>query len=200
MIITKGIDSDCFGEMLGGKKFYELRLGDFLGRPGDLLALEEKGVDGRRTGRRIAYQITYASTFRLGDLPWGREEIDRHGFAIMSIELLASGRAADVPDVGADVRLKAWPRYFKEVAARRKRYEFRLGDRLCQPGETLRLLEYVSPDDPQVVPEAPLGYTGLAARVRVTQSRRWTLPELGRFWTIGEIERHGLTLVSLAPA
>ena len=194
MIITKGIDQDCFAEMLGGRKYYELRLGDFPGQPGDLLALEEKDANEARTGRRLAAEITYVSRFTLDELPWPRADVDHHGIALMSIDLLAQGRG--LPASGDDVCLKAWPRYFGEVCARRKRYELRLGDRLCAPGATLRLSEFVSAADPEYS-DGPLGFTGQHARVRVTQSRRWTLAELGRFWPLEEIEAKGLCVISL---
>lgn len=186
MFITKGIDSDCFAEMREGKKTYELRLGDFPGRAGDVLALREKGADGNHTGQVLAYQITYASTFRLDALPWPREEVDRLGIALMSIDPIGGARQ------DGDVPLKAWPRYFEEVFVGRKRFEFRLGDRLYPPGTVLRLEEW----DPDAAPPA---YTGRYCRVRVTQSRRWSLAELGRFWPPAEIEEKGLCAISLCP-
>jgi hypothetical protein len=33
----------------------------------------------------------------------------------------------------------------------------------------------------------------------VTQSRRWSLAELGRFWSLAEIEEKGLCAISLYP-
>lgn len=195
MLITKGIDRDCFEEMLAGQKFYELRLGDFLGRSGDLLVLEEKDPIGTFTGRRLAYGITYVSSFRLDELPWPRADVDRLGIALMSIETSAYGR--NLPSVSkAEVPLKTWPAYFSEVIAGRKRYEFRLGDRLCQPGKILRLREF----DPGIDAVAPgSGYTGREALARVTQSRRWSLTELSRFWPIAQIEAKGLCAISLEP-
>lgn len=196
MIIIKKIEPEFFDEILAGKKFYELRLGDFSGRPGDFLTLMEKDVSGAITGRELTRQITYASTFRLNDLPWPREDVDRLGIALMSIELLSSGRA--IESRHGDVCIKAWPRYFKEVTAGRKRFELRLGNRLCAPGATIRLSEFVSRADLEV--EGPFGFTGLQARVRVTQSRLWKLAELERFWPYAEIAEKGLCVISLSPA
>lgn len=87
MVIKKKIWPEFFDAVASGKKKYELRLGDFEVNEGDTLILEEWDNDKKvYTGRKISVKVTYVRKFNIDGLFWPREEIEKHGLQIISIE------------------------------------------------------------------------------------------------------------------
>lgn len=84
--IHKKIWKQSFDKILSGEKKFELRLADFDVDPGDTLVLEEWDKDHNTyTGKKIEVTVTYV--FKTKEQPfWPREEAERYGFQILSIE------------------------------------------------------------------------------------------------------------------
>jgi hypothetical protein len=64
--------------------------------------------------------------------------------------------------------LKTWPRWFSDVATRRKEFEVRRDDRDIQPGDWLLLHEWDPTDCGTPKVYEPVGYTGRKLIRRVT--------------------------------
>lgn len=64
--------------------------------------------------------------------------------------------------------LKTWPRWFEDVAARRKEFEVRPDDRGIEPGDWLLLHEWDPTDSGTPRVYEPRGYTGRKLIRRVT--------------------------------
>lgn len=85
--IEKKIWVDYYEDLLSGKKKYELRLGDFKVKEGDTLFLREWDKNKNEyTGRELKKKVTYARKFDVNNLYWPKEEIDKHGLQILSLE------------------------------------------------------------------------------------------------------------------
>ena len=83
----KKIWGEYFDPVGRGSKKYELRLGDFECREGDMLVLREwDPKTSGYTGRVVVKRITYARKFKLEDLFWSREEIQEWGLQVISLE------------------------------------------------------------------------------------------------------------------
>lgn len=87
MKIEKKVWPEYFEKLLSGEKNYELRLGDFKPNPGDILVLREWDPKTKEyTGRFIEKEVSYSSTFKLDDLFWPKDEIEKHGLTIISLK------------------------------------------------------------------------------------------------------------------
>jgi len=85
--IEKKAWPELFEPILSGKKKYDLRLNDFEVNEGDILVLKEWDPNTKMyTGREISKKVTYVRKFSLRDLFWPREEIEKHGLQILSLE------------------------------------------------------------------------------------------------------------------
>ena len=87
MIIEKKVLKKYFQLILDGKKTYELRLGDFECKEGDMLVLKEWD-EGKKeyTGRVLEKTVTYVGK-NINKLPfWTEEEINKHGLQIISFK------------------------------------------------------------------------------------------------------------------
>jgi hypothetical protein len=88
--VIKKVLPDYFQDIVDGKKKYELRLNDFDVQVGDILTLEEwTSVDPltrKATGRKIEKKITYLCKFKLQDLWWSKEDVNKKGIQIISFE------------------------------------------------------------------------------------------------------------------
>lgn len=86
MIIKKKAWPDFFNKMLSGEKKFDIRLADFNCNQGDILILEEYDPKTNKyTGRKLEKRITYVTKTK--DLKfWSEEEIEKHGFQILSLE------------------------------------------------------------------------------------------------------------------
>lgn len=87
MQITKKVWPKYFQLILEGKKKYELRLADWECKEGDILILKEWDPDTKQyTGREITKKVTYVGKFKIDETFWTRDEIEKYGFQIISIE------------------------------------------------------------------------------------------------------------------
>jgi len=84
------------------------------------------------------------------------------------------------------IKKKCWPEYFEKILSGEKKYELRLNDFDCQPGDTLVLEEW-NPKTGQ--------YTGRSVSKNVTYVGRFKLDQL--FWPKEEIEEKSLQVISL---
>ncbi len=87
MKIEKKVWPEYFEAIVSGKKKYELRLADWKCKEGDTLVLREWNPRIKEyTGRRVEKRVTYVAKFKLDDLFWSKEEIEKHGIQIISLE------------------------------------------------------------------------------------------------------------------
>lgn len=86
MKIKKKIWPEGFQKILDGDKKFELRLADFECKPGDVLILKEWNPKTKKyTGRTMEKEVTHV--LKTKDVRfWPKEEIDKHGFQIISIK------------------------------------------------------------------------------------------------------------------
>lgn len=85
--IEKKVWPKFFEKLLSGEKNYELRLGNFQPKPGDILVLQEwdpKTEDF--TGRTLEKEVTYIATFKIDKLFWSEKDIKKHGLSIISLK------------------------------------------------------------------------------------------------------------------
>lgn len=86
-IIKKKIWPEFFEKVASGEKKWELRLGDFDVVKGDTLVLEEWNLKTKQyTGRSLTKTIGSVHRFKLGESFWPKEDIEKHGFQIISLE------------------------------------------------------------------------------------------------------------------
>lgn len=86
------------------------------------------------------------------------------------------------------VQKKVRPEYFEKILSGSKTFELRLDDFEIHEGDTLLLREW----DPRTKE-----YTGRELSKKVGFIGKWKIPELTTFWTMEEIEKHGLQVISL---
>jgi len=85
--IEKKVWPKYFEAIVSGKKRYELRLADWECKEGDILVLREWNPETKEyTGRQIEKKVAYVTRFKLDDLFWSKEEIEKHGIQIISLE------------------------------------------------------------------------------------------------------------------
>ncbi len=83
MKIEKKMWPQEFGEMLGGKKVFDVRLADFECRPGDVLVLREWDPETKQyTGRSIEKNVT--SVFKTKEQRfWPEGDVEKYGFQVI---------------------------------------------------------------------------------------------------------------------
>ncbi len=87
MKIEKKVWPKYFQAIFEGKKNYELRLADWECKEGDTLLLKEWDPKTKNyTGRELSKKVKYVAKFKIDDLFWAKEEIERYGFQIISLE------------------------------------------------------------------------------------------------------------------
>ena len=85
--IEKKVWPIYFQAILDGNKKYELRINDFAISVGDELFLREWDPKSQSyTGRELTRKVTYVGKFRLDELFWSKEDINKHGLQIISLE------------------------------------------------------------------------------------------------------------------
>ena len=85
-----------------------------------------------------------------------------------------------------DIRKKTWPDFFQKIVSGEKKFDVRLADFECDPGDVLVLEEW----DPETKQ-----YTGRKIRKKVTYiARTKNFP----YWTEEEIEKHGYLIMQMA--
>ncbi len=86
-IVKKKTWPEYFEAVASEKKRFDLRLGDFEIKEGDMLVLEEWDPETKKyTGRKIEKKVTYVGKFKLDKLFWPEEEIKEKGIQIISLE------------------------------------------------------------------------------------------------------------------
>ncbi len=87
MKIKKKVWPEYFDKLLSGEKNYELRLGDFKPKKGDILVLQEwNPKTNEYTGRELEKEVTYVATFKIDELFWPKEEIEKHDLSAISLK------------------------------------------------------------------------------------------------------------------
>ncbi len=86
--------------------------------------------------------------------------------------------------VGMKIEKKIWPKYFQMVLDGVKKYELRLADFKCKPGDELILKEW-DPKEKQ--------YTGREITKKVTMVFKIKDQE---FWPKEEVEKYGFQIIS----
>ncbi|MFA4946477.1 MAG: NUDIX domain-containing protein [Candidatus Micrarchaeia archaeon] len=86
MKIEKKTWPEYFQDILDGRKAFELRLADFPCATGDVLVLREWNPETKEyTGRSVEKKVSAA--LKTKGLPfWSKEDVDAHGFQIISFE------------------------------------------------------------------------------------------------------------------
>ena len=84
------------------------------------------------------------------------------------------------------IKKKCWPEYFDSILSGVKKYELRLNDFECQPGDVLLIQEW----DPKTNM-----YSGREVSKKVTFVGHFKIEEL--YWSKEEIESKGLQIISL---
>ncbi len=87
MGIEKKVWPEYFQAIKDGKKNYELRLADWECKEGDTLILKEWDPKTKEyTGREENKKVKYVAKFRIDNLSWPKEEIEKYGLQIISLE------------------------------------------------------------------------------------------------------------------
>lgn len=82
------------------------------------------------------------------------------------------------------IEKKVWPEYFQKILDGAKKYELRLADFDCQPGDVLVLKEW-SPDIKE--------YTGREIEKEVTFVLK---TKDQKFWTQEEVDKYGFQIIA----
>ena len=86
-VIKKKVWPEYFKALAEGKKKYELRLNDFDVKEGDVLLLQEWDPKNKEyTGKSMEKKVTYVGKFYTNKLFWPKEEIEKRGLQIISLE------------------------------------------------------------------------------------------------------------------
>ena len=86
MKIEKKVWPKYFQAIIEGKKNYELRLADWKCKEGDTLILKEWNPKTKNyTGREITKKVKYVVKFKIDNLFWPKEDIEKYGFQIISL-------------------------------------------------------------------------------------------------------------------
>lgn len=86
MKITKKVQHEYFEALLEGRKQFEIRLADFKYNPGDtLVLLEQKEGENELSGRELECEILFTINTKIAEKFWAKEEIDKHGLAVLSL-------------------------------------------------------------------------------------------------------------------
>lgn len=86
-IVEKKILKENFDAILSGKKKAERRLQDFEIEEGDTFLLREWDKEKREyTGRELRKIVTHVGKSNPNDDYWSREEVDKYGYQIISLD------------------------------------------------------------------------------------------------------------------
>ncbi len=86
MTIEKKVWPEYFQKILDGSKTFELRLADWVCKPGDVLVLLEWDPKTKEyTGRKLEKEITYVLKTKEVDL-WPEEDVEKYGYQIISLK------------------------------------------------------------------------------------------------------------------
>ena len=83
MRIEKKTRPEYFEKVMSGEKSFDLRLGDFECKPGDVLVLKEWDPKLKNyTGRVIEKKVIYVLKTKTQEF-WPREDIEKYGFQVI---------------------------------------------------------------------------------------------------------------------
>jgi ribosomal protein S17 len=86
-IVEKKAWPEYFEKVLSGEKKFDLRINDFEIKEGDTLLLREWNPETKEyTGREISKKVTYILKVAPGDRTWPKEDVEKYGLQIMSLE------------------------------------------------------------------------------------------------------------------
>ena len=83
--IAKKAYTNLFEKVLSGEKKFDIRLADEEYKEGDILILKEINQNREFTGRELRKKITFVLRTKECDF-WKKEDIDKYGFAVLSLE------------------------------------------------------------------------------------------------------------------
>jgi len=87
MIHEKKLWPQWFQKIMDGDKTFELRLADWECKEGDVLFLREWDPETKEyTGREMKKKVGWVGKFKIDELVWPREEIEKHGLQIISLK------------------------------------------------------------------------------------------------------------------
>ncbi|MFH1072161.1 MAG: DUF3850 domain-containing protein [Nanoarchaeota archaeon] len=83
MLIEKKIWPEFFRKIKSGDKTFEIRLADFMCKPGDILYLREWDPKTKTyTGKSMKKKVTFV--FRTKDVKfWPKKEVEKHGLQVI---------------------------------------------------------------------------------------------------------------------
>ncbi|MFA5841732.1 MAG: DUF3850 domain-containing protein [Candidatus Paceibacterota bacterium] len=85
--IEKKTWPELFEKVLSGEKKFDLRLNDFNIGVGDTLLLREWDPRTKEyTGRELSKKVTYILKVNPNDTMWPKEDIEKYGIQVMSLE------------------------------------------------------------------------------------------------------------------
>ena len=82
---TIHLDKKMFEEMKKGNKKFEIRLGNMNIQKGDTLKIIKRDIEGNPTAEHLNKKITNVTKTKELSY-WTEEQINKHGFTIMSLE------------------------------------------------------------------------------------------------------------------
>jgi hypothetical protein len=86
MKIIKKIKKQYFEAILDNRKQFEIRLGDFECKDGDVVELQEQEENTNElTGRTIDCEVVYKINTKEAEKFYSKEDIEKHGLIILGI-------------------------------------------------------------------------------------------------------------------
>ena len=84
--ITKKVQQEYFEAVADGRKRFEVRLADFICRPGDTLVLAEQRQGTKElTGRKLECEVLFSFNTKDMEKFHKKEEIEKHGLVVLAI-------------------------------------------------------------------------------------------------------------------
>jgi hypothetical protein len=85
MKIKKGVQKEYFEIVADGRKRFEIRLGNMRCKPGDILVLEEKIGEKKKTGRKIDCEVLYKFNTKDVEKYYSKKDIEKYGLLVLAI-------------------------------------------------------------------------------------------------------------------
>ena len=85
MKIKKGVQKEYFEIVADGRKRFEIRLGNMRCKPGDILVLEEKIGEKKKTGRKIDCEVLYKFNTKDVEKYYSKKDIEKYGILVLAI-------------------------------------------------------------------------------------------------------------------
>ena len=86
-IIKKKTRKDLFEKVKSGEKRFEVRLADFVCKPGDVLVLQEQYENSKElTGRELSCEVLFRFNTKDMEKFHSKQEIEKYGLMVLSIK------------------------------------------------------------------------------------------------------------------